>query len=451
VTGSFKGTVTFGDTTLSAGLDTDIFIAKYDANGNFLWAVQAGGTGNDSGNGIVTDGSGNSIVIGGFSGTATFGDTTLTSASGSNIFIAKIDSNGNFLWVAQAGGTDSQSGISLATDGSGNSIVIGGFSGTATFGDTTLTSAGYSDIFIAKYDAGGNFLWAVQAGGTDGDTGNGIATDGSGNITMTGKFSSTATFGDTTLTSVGDYDIFIAKYDTEGNFLWAAQIGGMEPQYLSELPRGIATDGFDNIIVTGGFAGTATFGNITLTSAGYYDVFIAKYDNNGNFLWAVQAGGTDDGDVGNGIATDGSGNIIVTGGFYQTSIFGDTTLTSAGYSDIFIAKLGPGVTTGIEEEFTLPRSFNLWQNYPNPFNPITRIKYSIPESGLVTLKIYDLLGRVIKTLVNEFQEPNTYSVDFDASELSSGIYFYNLSVSAWLSQNGQSGNFSETRKMILMK
>ena len=112
----------------------------------------------------------------------------------------------------------------------------------------------------------------------------------------------------------------------------------MEPQYLSELPRGIATDGLDNIIVTGGFAGTSTFGNITLTSAGDYDIFIAKYDADGNFLWVVQAGGPD-WDYGYGIATDGSGNSIVTGYFQGTATFGDTTLTSAGAYNIFIAKI----------------------------------------------------------------------------------------------------------------
>jgi len=134
----------------------------------------------------------------------------------------------NFLWVEQAGGTDIDIGRAIATDGSGNSIVTGEFSGTATFGDTTLTSDGSNDIFIAKYDGDGNFLWVEQAGGTDIDIGRAIATDGSGNSIVTGEFRGTATFGDTTLTSVGSsFDIFIAKYDGDGNFLWVVQAGGL--------------------------------------------------------------------------------------------------------------------------------------------------------------------------------------------------------------------------------
>jgi len=345
VTGRFNGTVTFGDTTLTSSAGSlDIFIAKYDGEGNFLWVEQAGVTGmhfrldafhgNDPA--IATDGSGNSIVTGSFFGTATFGDTTLTTAGSRDIFIAKYVGDGNFLWVEQAGGGASDEGFAIATDGSGNSIVTGHFSGTATFGDTTLTSAGSRDIFIAKYDGDGNFLWVEQAGGTDGPFGGAIATDGSGNSIVTGWFRGTATFGDTTLTSAGSGDIFIAKYDGEGNFLWVEQAGGTD----SDLGLAIATDGSGNSIVTGDFSGTATFGDITLSSAGSEDIFIAEYDGDGNFLRVRQAGGTNT-ETGAAIATDASGNSIVTGEFRGTATFGDTTLTTAGSSDIFIAKLGP--------------------------------------------------------------------------------------------------------------
>jgi hypothetical protein len=99
------------------------------------------------------------------------------------------------------------------------------------------------------------------------------------------------------------------------------------------------------------------------------------------------------------------------------------------------------IVTGINDKITKPLTFNLEQNYPNPFNPKTKIKYSVPNQSLVTLKIFDILGREIETLINEEKTAGIYEIDFDASQLSSGIYFYKI----------QAGNFVQTKKMILMK
>jgi hypothetical protein len=198
--------------------------------------------------------------------------------------------------------------------------------------------------------------------------------------------------------------------------------------------------------VTGRFSGTATFGDTTLTSAGGEDIFIAKYDGDGNFLWVAHAGGTKFNE-GIGIATDGSGNSIVTGNFADTVTFGDTTLTSAGQwnGNMFIAKLGSGVT-GIAEEFAHPRSFNLSQNYPNPFNPSTTIRYNLPRTSQVLLSIYNILGQEIVTLVNAKQIPGDKSVVWDGrdhfgKQVSSGIYIYQV----------QAGDYSKSRKMVLLR
>jgi len=163
------------------------------------------------GRGIATDSSGNCYVTGHFQGTATFGSITLTNSGNHDIFIAKLDPNGNFLWVKRADGGNREYGYGIATDGNGNCYVTGYFEGTATFGSTTLTSNGGQDIYITKLDSSGNFLWAQKAGGTEWDNGYGIAIDSSGNCYVTGIFNGTATFGSTTLTSNGGQDIFIAK------------------------------------------------------------------------------------------------------------------------------------------------------------------------------------------------------------------------------------------------
>ncbi|MGB2984885.1 MAG: IPTL-CTERM sorting domain-containing protein [Phycisphaerae bacterium] len=334
VTGWFGGTVTFGTFTLTSAGNDDVFVAKYDSAGNVMWAESASGMDRIQARGIAVDASGNSLVTGLFDGTATFGPFTLTSAGDPDVFVAKYDTAGNVGWAESAGGTDTDVGAGIAVDASGNSYVTGWFGGTATFGTFTLTSVGDVDVFVAKYDSAGNVVWAESAGGTDFDQGYGIAVDGSGNSDVTGYFGGTATFGTITLTSAGGLDVFVAKYDSAGNVVWAESAGGTD----WEGAFGIAVDASGNRYVTGWFEGTATFGTFTLTSAGFLDVFVAKYDSAGNVVWAESAGGTDF-DEGDGIAVDGSGNSYVTGKFEGTATFGATTLTSAGAIDVFVAKL----------------------------------------------------------------------------------------------------------------
>ena len=240
VTGAFIGSATFGpgetnETTLTSAGDDDIFVAKYDASGDLVWAKRAGGTGFDAGIGIAVDGSGNSYVTGFFQGSATFGpgetnETTMTSAGFIDIFVAKYDASGDLVWAKQAAGSRGATtdfGQGIAVDGAGNSYITGRFQGSAAFGagetnETTLTSAGISDIFVAKYDASGDLVWAKRAGGTSRDSGEGIAVDGSGHSYVTGYFEDSATFGpgetnETTLTGAGDRDIFVAKKLSQNN------------------------------------------------------------------------------------------------------------------------------------------------------------------------------------------------------------------------------------------
>ncbi|MDD4309459.1 MAG: SBBP repeat-containing protein [Candidatus Cloacimonetes bacterium] len=333
VTGYFSNTITFGTTTLTSSGSTDIFIAKLDSNGSYLWAVKAGGTGNDMVNAIANDGNGNSYVIGIFYGTAYFGGSVLISSGGSDIFIYKLGTNGNGMWATKAGGASYDAGYAITTGSNGNSYVTGSFDETATFGTTSLTSSGSYDIFIAKLDSNGNYLWAKKAGGTSSDSGNCIATDSSGNSYVTGYFHGTATFGANTLTSSGSNDIFITKLNANGTYLWARKAGGTS----SDFGKCIATNAIGNSCIVGNFAGTATFGTSTLTSSGSYDIFLAKLDTNGNYFLAKKAGGASE-DNCTGVTTDATGNNYVTGYFQGSITFGTTSLTSSGDWDIFIAK-----------------------------------------------------------------------------------------------------------------
>jgi len=334
ITGLFTGTVQFGSIPLTG----DVYIAKLDPDGNWLWAVSAV---SNSANGysISTDINGNSYVTGYFCFNAQFGSIQLTGSGSYDVFIAKLDPDGNWLWAVKAGGTGDDKCYSISTDINGNSYVTGHFWGNAQFGSIPLTASGSYDVFIAKLDPDGNWLWAVKAGGDSYEMSLGISTDINGNSYVTGFFYGNVQIGSITLTSNGIGDVFIVKLDTNGDWQWAVSAGGTDRAW----GRSISTDNNGNSFVTGDFYGNANFGSITLTSTGTNDIFIAKLDPDGNWLWAV-SGGDVDYDYGNGISTNGNGSCYVTGHFLGNAQFGSTLITSSGYYDIFVAKCGAGDT-----------------------------------------------------------------------------------------------------------
>ena len=524
VTGYFERQATFGNTTLNSYGDRDIFIAKYDNNGNLKWVQQAGGRYDDGGYGIASDNSGNIVVTGYFKRTSQFGDTILTSAGSADIFIAKYTSeDGKLIWVQQAGGNRDfgigagvqETGNAIASDIFGNVLVTGYFRGTATFGDTTITSYGDTtlfgfgsvDIFIAKFTSNGSLIWAQHAGGDEFDEGYGIATDSSGNILVTGKFDENASFGDTTLFNDSNDDMFVAKYSVNGKLRWIKHASGTffyvvglkittdisnnilftgyfrydaifdttkiksdgnnddiflakydaNGKFLWVKPAGgkgldfglsIVADNSGNNFVTGVFEGTAIFSDTTLTSTGSSDIFIAKYDKNGDLVWVKQAGGVNS-DAGTSITADGLDNIFVTGYFSGVANFGALSLVSVGSSDIFILKMSKTLT-GIKQEGTIINSFHLFQNYPNPFNPITEIEYRIPETKKYLIKtnleIYDILGHKVKTLVDGFQKSGYYRVKWDGRDEKGN----ELTGGVFLYRL-RAERFVQTKKMILIK
>lgn len=335
ITGAFKGTATFGTIELISSGNDDIYVAKIDSSGNWVWAVKGGGSGIDLGGEICIDGIGNIFLTGRFSGTATFGGVSLTSSGGYDVVSAKLSNSGNWLWAVKAGGTSDDYGSSISTDSNGNSYVTGVFSGTVSFGSVSLTSYGGDDIFAAKLNSSGSWIWAKKAGGTNGDGGLDIAVDSNANAYLTGQFYGSANFGTISITSHGSYDAFVAKLDASGNWLWATYAGG-----IGSIDRGlgITLDSNSNVFVTGQFEDLSIFGSTSFNCLGQYDIFVAKLNSSGSWLWARQAGGVGY-DWGYSIAVDANANIIIAGRYGGISAFGNTTLPWSGIYDIYTAKL----------------------------------------------------------------------------------------------------------------
>ncbi len=358
-TGFFYGTVDFdpgiGTFNLTSTGQSDIFVSKLDALGNFIWAKAMGGTYGVYGHSIALDVTGNVYTTGYFSGTVDFdpsalGIYNLTSAGDYEIFISKLDGSGDFVWAKRMGGPGDDEGYAISIDASGNVYTTGRFNGTANFdpgaGTFNLTSIGTDEIFVSKLDNSGNFLWANQMVGTVGfgSSGTSIAFDNFNNVYTSGYFYGTVDFDPGldvfNLTSTLG-DIFISKLDSSGNFVWAKGGTGGSSSYS------IALDAFGSVYTTGYFKGEVDFdpdssGTFYLTSSyGNSDIFIYKLDNSGNFVWAKAMGGTY-GDIGLSIALDATNNVYTTGHFSGTADFdpgaGAFNLNTGNYG-IFVSKL----------------------------------------------------------------------------------------------------------------
>ena len=367
VTGNFTGTIDFGATTLHSAGGTDFFVAKYNASGTVLWARRGGGSGDDSGyggavatvNGIVSV-----YVTGNFEGTANFtpnSTSTLTSAGGSDVFLAKYNASGAVQWPRRGSGTGGDQGSAVAVASDGSVYVTGNFEGTANFNtptnptSNTLTSAGGSDVFLAKYDPSGAVQWLKRGGGSGFDTGRGVAVAPTpdGSVYVTGFFVGTANFTtptdptSNTITSAGIYDVFLAKFDVSGAVQWVRRGGGTGNDYGYGVA--VAPDG--SVYMTGIFRSTANFTTPTspasttntLTSAGADELFLVKYDASGAVQWLKRGGGAGD-EQGSGVAVAADGSVYLTGIFEGRANFNTptspatNTLISAGLDELFLAK-----------------------------------------------------------------------------------------------------------------
>jgi hypothetical protein len=323
----------------------------------FNWAKNMAGNATCEGKSITTDINGNVLTAGILRGTADFdpgpGVYNLTSAGEADIFISKLDANGNFLWAKQIGTSTTDQGESIATDAGGNVYVTGWFTGGGPCdfdpgpGVFNLAAGGTNETYILKLAANGDFIWAKSIEGlTHSEYGTSLALDAAGNLFVTGAFYNLVNFdpgfSDFSLTSAGTTDIFITKFDVAGNFLWAKQLGSASAEY----PYKMAIDATGNLLITGYFADSGDFdpgaGVFNLVSAGNTDLFVSKLNNNGDFIWAKSMGSAIN-DFCNGITTDLSGNVFLATSFNGTFDAdpgpGVSNVTSAGQFDVFICKL----------------------------------------------------------------------------------------------------------------
>jgi hypothetical protein len=371
LTGHFSSpTITFGNITLTnsdnINQTSDIFMTKYDPNGNVIWAKRFGVSNNgEVGSQISVDKSGNIYITGNYGQYTVFGSFGLNNNSGSNgnnnMFVTKCDSGGNVIWAKGVFGEDPIA-QSIIVNAIGELYIVGYFSSYINLDNIVLATGAInytSDMFIAKYNTYGKVIWAKNYGGTDGaDVSYDICLDASYNFYITGWFESK---------NINFNGIKITNTDT-----------------VSTLTR---------------------------------DIFVVKFDSTCTALWAINTG-TLDHEAGFGICSDTNNNLYVTGFFAGSGItFGNDVLFNFGSytsEDIYIAKLSSQSATNISTKF--PVKTNIFV-YPNPFTSQTTISFN-KEIKNATIKITDVLGKEVRSINFSGKE-----IIIEKGELKAGIYF----------------------------
>jgi hypothetical protein len=364
--GSFSGTADFdpgaGTFNMTAsGTSNDIYIVKLTSAGNFVWAKQIGNANTyETANDIEIDASGNIHIVGQFYGTTDFNPNavvnSLTSAGQNDIYVLKLDNNGNYIWAGRAGSTAADFPNALDLDGTGAVYVTGQVSGIADLDPSaatyTLPAIGGQDIFAFKWTSAGAFVWGYVYGGTVGDQGSDIIVNNAGTSVYTcGYFAGTnadispaCSCG--SVTSLGGSDMFIVKQAaSNGGFQLNAIMGGT----AGESAGTIALDASENVYLSGAFDGLCDFdpgfGSSTLAGAGgFSDIFVAKYTSTLGLVYAKQFSGTSS-ENGVEMKLDPAANIYVVGSFNDIVDFdpgpGTYTVQTIGStnSDVYVLKL----------------------------------------------------------------------------------------------------------------
>ncbi len=335
-----------------------ISVSVFSQVPTYQWANGFGASSIDEGYSVRFDGAGNVYTCGKFRGTVDFdpgaGTFNMTSAGSDDIFISKLDVSGNFVWAKQIGGASGDYASALTLDATGNIYITGSFGLNVDFdpgvGVFNMNAPIGLEAFVLKLNSIGNFVWATQIGGPgNGTQSKSISVDATGNVHIVGYFTGTSDFdpsaGTLLFTAAGNFDIFITKLNSSGNYVWSKQFSGGND---SDNGEGIVVDGAGNVYTVGRFEGTVDFdpgpGVYTLTvagGAGDVDIFISKLNASGNFVWAKRIGGVT-ADEGYSIALDASNNVYTTGRFNTTVDFdpgaGTFNLT-ASMQNAFVSKL----------------------------------------------------------------------------------------------------------------
>lgn len=466
MTGDIQGAASFGNgiTLTTPSSAPDIFISKHNSLGQIQWAVQYGDLDQEYGTGIATDNSGNVYIIGNSMNGVTIGNTILapngtnegiafliklnssgalqwakkinstmngyangividknnniyiagslndySGGTGNSFYISKFNTSGTQIWYKTFGlGFFNKEAFGINVDNNGNLIVCGRYMQSLTLGTTTLsaTSTLDTDGFISKFDSNCNFLWAKQltSPGQGQDILRSVAVDLQNNIYTIGNVDSTAIVDNINIPLLKGSHLVLIKYDQNGNTIWAK--ASSEGQQYNQHRILFGND--NNLYFSGCFNGFLKLDNIKITGIGSNDNYLGCMDTNGKIKWLNGFGGILSEGIG-GIVVNSNNDIFVSGSFYGTVPFGNTTLTSSGSEDIFLTKfrqcdppianisysgsftISPNESRSLSTEYCSSYAYQ-WQRNNEDIQGATLPSYKVTQEGTYNVIVKSFEG-----------------------------------------------------------
>jgi hypothetical protein len=385
-----------GETGEDSDGDPDFLLFKLDLSGNIVWSETYGGSKDDNSRSLVKYSNSGYLLVG-------YSDS-FNDGSNKDIYIVKVDLNGNEQWYKTYGGAGGESASEVIT------TTDGGF---AIVGNTDSKGAGDQNIWLLKLDADGDLDWDKTYGGSIRAGGSDVAELPDGGYAITGY---AVGFGP------GATDMFLVGTDESGNELWKSAFG--------EALR----DNASNVIIVDD--GIIIAGNVDVRQVGsieYSDIWLIKTDFGGNKIWQKEFGGE---------KNEGASEMILNSDNHIV-ITGSTTSYSKENIVYFLNLSDQGTFLGLSDygDPSIPVDFIVFPNYPNPFNSSTIISYYLKNDNHVVINIYDILGHKIQTYLDSYQIAGQHSIAWDAKGLAAGTYFLEV----------QTKNNSLVRKMMYLK
>ncbi|MGK0391204.1 MAG: hypothetical protein ACI94Y_003966 [Maribacter sp.] len=415
--GSYNIAADFDTISLNTSIGSKgLFLTQYNLQGEVQWAKSIDGNILSISGGIASDSDGNIVINGYFFDTLIIDtDTLIANSDEGDLFTIKLDNDGDLLWKNQAGNDGIMRATGVAIDTEDNIIIAGKYKGEATFNDNTIqTNTADHDVFVAKMDANGNFIWGKKLGGVFEDDFGDLAIDNDGNIYLTGYFLGVMSSNDSwEIQGNGiNRNIYIIQLNSDGEVNWGHSLGGTQDDFATS----IATNN-NQVAITGYFQDDTNISSFEWNAEDIFDAYIAIFDLSGNILNAIPISGSDF-EIGSQITYDNEERIITGGAFNNTCWFDDNEIASNGSYDIYWATASLNVSTE-----DLPFIENL-SFYPNPTS--NYIYWNNDES--IQISLYDILGKKVST-------SNTRKMDI--RHLSNGIYFIKID------------NYSNIEKIII--